>query len=235
MNVKASEYSRHGKVNTAFMIAVLPGTSSSKSRSLHGTRHQFRRTCESRQLRCSAASNNVSRRSLIHLLGCGAATHLASLIVTSPSHAGVRLADPDAGQNVIRTDSGLRYYDFTKGSGDVAVSVGDRVRFHLVLGTTGARNGWKIDSTYERDPLVVTVGSGEVVPGLEEGLMGMQVGGRRRCLVPARIGYQSSDDRPVPPGFAEYQRFKNLYLNKDRPYKPDIVFDIEVLRIARKF
>jgi FKBP-type peptidyl-prolyl cis-trans isomerase len=98
------------------------------------------------------------------------------------------------------------------------------VRFHLVTGTTGARNGWKIASTYASDALVVRVGTGEVVPGLDEALRGMRVGGRRRALVPPTLGYSGKVGKgqaPVPTEFAAYQRFKNIYLNSARPFIPD--------------
>jgi FKBP-type peptidyl-prolyl cis-trans isomerase len=156
-----------------------------------------------------------------------------SLLVPEPANAAVKVADKDAGRNVVTTRSGLKYYDFIAGTGDALVGPGSTVTFHYAFGTTGARNGWKIDSTHDRSPLTVTTGTGQVIAGLDECLCGMRPGGRRRCLIPSALGYTSTKDNPSPPGFAEYQRFKNLYLNKDRPYQPDAVFDIDVLRVAR--
>jgi FKBP-type peptidyl-prolyl cis-trans isomerase len=95
-----------------------------------------------------------------------------------------------------------------------------------------ARNGWKIDSTSERKPYALIMRGGDVIAGLEEALVGMRVGGRRRCIIPSNLGYKTAKDRPVPPDFGAYQKFKNSYLNRDKPYVSDLVFDITVRSIS---
>lgn len=150
----------------------------------------------------------------------------------STAEAAVRVADTNAGASITTTESGLQFYDFIQPEGDKPVVQGNStVTLHYTLGTTGARNGWRIDSTYEREPFTFHMGRGDVILGLEEGLLGMKVGGKRRLLIPNNIGYHNAKDRPLPVGFAEFQRFKNIYFNPDRVYKPDVVMDITVLRI----
>lgn len=170
----------------------------------------------------------ITRRASLQLLALTVATQA----FPKPSSAGIRVADPDAGSKIVTTESGLRYYDFiTPGSEAAPVDDGTRISVHYTLGTTGARNGWKIDSSYDRDPLTFTVGRCEVVHGLDEGVLGMRAGGRRRVVIPSELGYKTKDDRPVVMGFAEYQRFKNIYLNPDRQYKPDLVMDVTVVKV----
>lgn len=136
-----------------------------------------------------------------------------------------RVVSPNSSSNVTSTSSGLRYYDFSVGSSGSPIATGDTVRFHLVTGTTGARNGWKIASTYEGDALVVVIGHGDVVPGLDEALRGMRIGGRRRALVSPDIGYSMrGGPGPLPKDFAGLQRFKNIYLNSNRTFIPDGLF-----------
>lgn len=172
---------------------------------------------------CSASGAGTSRRATLRVLIAGAVWGGAEA-----AGAGIRLADTDAGRETTTTTSGLRYYDFTAGALDgVEAGVGSFVRLRYTLGSTGARNGWRIAD----GEVGFVVGKGEVVKGLEEAVIGMRVEGRRRALVPAAIGYHGAKDRPVPKGFAEYQRFKNIYLNTERPYVPDVVFDIELLRV----
>jgi FKBP-type peptidyl-prolyl cis-trans isomerase len=174
------------------------------------------------------------RATSLILAAFSTAAHVAivtAALIPEPANAAVKVADKDAGRSVVTTRSGLKYYDFFPGTGDALVGPGSKVTFHYTFGTTGARNGWKIDSTHDRSPLTITTGTGQVIAGLDECLSGMRQGGRRRCLVPSALGYTSAKDKPSPPGFAEYQRFKNVYLNKDRPYQPDAVFDVDVVRV----
>lgn len=191
----------------------------------------------------------MTRRGLLRALFAVAITG-SGVVQPEASDGRVVLADRDAGERIIKTASGLQYYDFvtvvdtnstTDGTGDDGVKSssnsnnqsevmkGDTVRIEYTLGSTGARNGWRIDT----GELSFRVGDGVVVKGLEEGVMGMKQGGRRRLLIPAELGYVSNQEQPIPKGFAEFQRFKNLYLNPDRPYKPDVVFDVTLLKIRR--
>ena len=63
-----------------------------------------------------------------------------------------------------------------------------QVRVHYVLVTWS--NGQEIDSSWDRDePFEFEIGSGEVIPGFEQGITGMKVGGRREVIVPPGLGY----------------------------------------------
>ncbi len=48
-------------------------------------------------------------------------------------------------------------------------------------------------------PLVYTPGKHEVVLGLEQGTVGMKVGGKRRVIVPPAVGYGKDGRDPIPP------------------------------------
>ena len=76
--------------------------------------------------------------------------------------------------------------DLQVGQGEEVVS-GNTVTVHY-LGTL--TNGSKFDSSYDRgEPFVFTVGEGRVIQGWEEGLLGMQVGGKRRLIIPSDMAY----------------------------------------------
>ncbi|MGY6632868.1 MAG: FKBP-type peptidyl-prolyl cis-trans isomerase [Alkalilacustris sp.] len=71
------------------------------------------------------------------------------------------------------------------------VQTGDKVRIHYD-GTLP--DGTPFDSSQGRDPLEFTVGSGQIIPGLDKALPGMSVGEKKTVEVPAAEAY--GDHRP---------------------------------------
>ncbi len=88
------------------------------------------------------------------------------------------------------TPSGLQYEDTTTGSGATAVA-GQDVQVHYTgwLYNDGVA-GKKFDSSKDRgQPFEFSLGAGMVIKGWDEGVAGMQVGGTRRLVIPAALGY----------------------------------------------
>ncbi|MEM5427279.1 FKBP-type peptidyl-prolyl cis-trans isomerase [Cupriavidus oxalaticus] len=88
------------------------------------------------------------------------------------------------------TPSGLQYEDTTVGSG-VEATAGKHVTVHYTgwLYENG-QAGRKFDSSKDRnDPFVFPLGAGHVIRGWDEGVQGMKVGGVRRLVIPADLGY----------------------------------------------
>ncbi len=80
--------------------------------------------------------------------------------------------------------------DLTVGTGPKAAT-GDAVIVNYV-GVRSA-NGAEFDNSYDRgQPLEVTLGAGKVIAGWEQGLVGMQQGGRRQLDIPAELAYGDS-------------------------------------------
>lgn len=48
-------------------------------------------------------------------------------------------------------------------------------------------------------PISFQIGAGRVIPGFEQGIIGMRVGGKRRLTVPASLAYGASGQGPIPP------------------------------------
>ena len=76
--------------------------------------------------------------------------------------------------------------DLTTGTGD-ACKAGDHVSMHY---TGWLTNGKKFDSSVDRnDPFDFQLGVGQVIPGWDQGVDGMQVGGKRKLTIPSRLAY----------------------------------------------
>jgi len=100
------------------------------------------------------------------------------------------------GENMITTDSGLQYEDLVSGKGAEA-QPGDEVSVHY---TGWLQDGTKFDSSVDRNqPFEFTLGANEVIPGWDEGVSGMRVGGVRQLVVPPELGYGSQGAGSIIP------------------------------------
>ena len=59
--------------------------------------------------------------------------------------------------------------------------------------------GEQFDSSIGREPFTFTLGAGEVVKGWDQGFNDMRVGGKRRLIIPADLGYGPEGRDPIPP------------------------------------
>lgn len=88
------------------------------------------------------------------------------------------------------TASGLAYETIQPGSGAMP-QAGQRVTVHYTgwLEENG-QQGRKFDSSVDRgQPFCFTIGIGQVIKGWDEGVLNMQVGEKRRLIIPANLGY----------------------------------------------
>ncbi len=103
-------------------------------------------------------------------------------IQPGPPEAPVEVAEAD----LTTTDSGLQYYDLEEGGGDSPQS-GQQVSVHY---TGWLEDGTMFDSSLLRgSPFEFIVGVGQVIPGWDEGVASMKVGGRRQLVIPAELAY----------------------------------------------
>jgi len=94
-----------------------------------------------------------------------------------------------------RTDAGVYYRDAVVGEGRAA-RAGDRVDVHY---TGWLPEGKAFDSSRGSEPFSFTLGAGEVIRGWDEGVVGMQPGGRRTLVIPSELAYGSGGAPGVIP------------------------------------
>jgi peptidylprolyl isomerase len=82
----------------------------------------------------------------------------------------------------------LESADLITGTG-AAAKTGDALTVQYVLATYSSRK--TVQSSWTSQPFTFTLGQG-VIPGWDEGVVGMKVGGRRELIVPPSLGYGST-------------------------------------------
>jgi FKBP-type peptidyl-prolyl cis-trans isomerase len=84
------------------------------------------------------------------------------------------------------------------GTGAQKVQPGDTITVHY---TGTLIDGTKFDSSLDRgQPLQLVIGVGQVIPGWDQGIIGMQVGEKRKLFIPANLAYgERGAGNVIPP------------------------------------
>lgn len=182
------------------------------------------------QLRCSCAgpepdaqeSKPVLRRTIVSLM-----TTILVAAATSPVGAKPMMpmmVEPDL-PKFRKTLSGVKIQEVVDGSGPEA-KTGDTLEFDFVCRRS---NGYFVYSTVDQfndqsRPAVLPLGTGKIIPGLEEVLAGMRPGGKRRALIPPDVGYTDPSLEPQP---KEFGPRRALLSHAKEP----LVFEVQLLKI----
>ena len=98
----------------------------------------------------------------------------------------------------------LQKTDLAVGTGDAIVAGKEAVVHYtgwLYDPQASEQKGSKFDSSRDRgQPFSFTVGAGSVIRGWDEGVVGMQVGGQRRLIIPPDMAYGDRATGTIPPG-----------------------------------
>lgn len=147
------------------------------------------------------------------LPGCGSSSSSSaahSTTTPAPPTVGQTAAPPNgaasgvlAHKPVVRRPSGpapthLVIRDLVAGGGPVAHSGQTlTVQYVGVL----FKDGKQFDASWDRGaPFTFPLGQGQVIPGWDQGLLGMHVGGRRELTIPASLAYGAQGHPPtIPP------------------------------------
>jgi FKBP-type peptidyl-prolyl cis-trans isomerase len=107
-----------------------------------------------------------------------------------------------------RTSTGLYYQDITVGTGEVAAA-GKTVGVYY---KGWLSNGLKFEEKTTGTPYPFPLGTGHVIAGWDQGVVGMKVGGKRKLVIPPGLAYGSAGRGTIPPNAV-------------------LIFDVEVMSV----
>jgi FKBP-type peptidyl-prolyl cis-trans isomerase FkpA len=111
----------------------------------------------------------------------------------------------------VSSPAALTFTDTVVGTGATAIT-GKSVTVKYtgwLYSTTAANNK---GSQFDTGSFTFVLGSGQVIPGFDQGVQNMKVGGKRTVLIPSSLGYGANGTNGIPPNSG-------------------LVFDIEVTNV----
>jgi len=106
--------------------------------------------------------------------------------IANPSPAGKFGTAPTVVVPTTPPPTSLEISNLITGTGTVAKS-GDTLEVQYVLATYSTHK--VIQSSWTAQPFSFKLGAGQVIPGWDQGMVGMRVGGRRELIIPPALGY----------------------------------------------
>src|SRR5262249_10942047 len=104
----------------------------------------------------------------------------------------------------------MKYIDVVVGKGKLA----EPGKTYIVNYTGWLKDGTKFDTNLDKGkPFAFTQGQRQVIAGWDSGFEGMQVGGKRRLIIPYQLAYGVNGRGKIPP-------------------KAELTFDIELLDVV---
>ena len=115
---------------------------------------------------------------------------LALVAALTGASAGTTTASAQEVGKTVTTPSGLRIIDSQIGTGATPRTGQTCVMHYTGWLYQGGAKGQKFDSSVDRGrPFEFPIGRGQVIPGWDEGVASMKVGGKRTLIIPPDLGY----------------------------------------------
>jgi len=163
----------------------------------------------------------------------------------------VNAIDSRNGVKYTSSSSGLLYYEYpnkdNKGNNDVIATDKSKVSID-VKGYLAGRNGWNyIDTIADDNVIRLDMSNTPMIDGLKLGIIGsndippMHKGDKRRLVIPARLGYKTKNDEPIPSNNDYKRRLYSTVFNNERGYREkealgdsivgEIILDVTLKRV----
>jgi FKBP-type peptidyl-prolyl cis-trans isomerase len=138
---------------------------------------------------------------------------VASPALAQQGNAAAPAASPEG--KTTQLPDGLKYIDTQIGTGaEAKKGLIVSMQYTGWLYTKSGEKGAKFDSSLDRNkPFTFTLGQKQVIPGWDEGVPGMRVGGKRTLIIPPELAYGSTGAAGVIPPNAT------------------LIFDVELLSV----
>ncbi len=205
----------------------------------------------------TASSMSSERRR--YLFTSAVMTSLSTLLLQSePSYADIEgvvtpsfLNDPEVsakistdsedtlsdkeGVTLYTTKSGLKYIELREGTGP-SPKYGNfvSISYKGYIKLPGGKSTNSKLQEYDSDPsYLIKHGNGRIIPGLDEGLHTMKVGGKRRIIIPPKLGYVGPGVLgPIPEGPIGRFKLNKLLDEMIEVRGGNVVFDVELRSVV---
>uniref|UniRef100_A0A7S4NDU7 peptidylprolyl isomerase n=1 Tax=Odontella aurita TaxID=265563 RepID=A0A7S4NDU7_9STRA len=181
----------------------------------------------------AAAALSAPRQALADIEGVvtpSGLTESGALEVPKVVPGGAPEAPAGGGVTLFQTKSGLKYIELREGSGPtprygqlVSISYKAYVKLPDIKGQTQKLDEFDSDRAY-----LIKHGNGRTIPGLDEGLHTMKIGGKRRIIIPPKLGYVSPGVGPIPEGPLARRKLNSLLDKMIEVRGGNVVFDVEL-------
>ena len=168
---------------------------------------------------CDGSSTQIGRKQFLsHLLAIP-----AFLATTNPRQA--MAEETSDGLTVYKTNSGLKYIELQSGAGS-SPRYGQlcAIQYSGYMKLPTESTPQKFDS----NSFLIKHGNGRIIPGLDEGIHTMKVGGKRRLIIPPKLGYVESGLGPIPELPWNRWSLNNLLSKMIEQRGGNLVFEVEL-------
>ena len=136
--------------------------------------------------------------------------------LTAPPCSSIPVSTASTSGDTVTTNTGFRYIETELGNGGLV----DWCRAVAIHYDAYLLDGTKFDSSSVVGPLLFTPGVGDLIDGLEQGVVGMRIPGKRRVIIPPTLGF-GSEPRTNESGQIVV------------PANSTVVYDVQVISIGQ--
>lgn len=129
-----------------------------------------------------------------------------------------------------KNPSGLKYVEIREGTGPTP-KYGQLCSISYTASLKLPKNDSKKKQFDQDEAFLMRHGNGKMIPGLDEGIHTLKVGGKRRLIIPPKLGYIESGLGPMPAYPWDRQRLNGLLSEMIAQRGGDLIFDVELLSV----